>query len=234
MAGPLLASLLPDTATLSESDVTVGGVSLRDLAATYGTPLFVYDEATLRSRCREAASVFDDGVAFASKSFLCGAMARLAFEEGLCIDVSTGGELDIVLRSGVPASRVILHGNNKSHDELERALSVGVHRVIVDNFDEIDRLRSLVTPASPLHCLVRVTPGVVAHTHEFVRTGQEDTKFGFSVATGDARRAISDLDEVTWRQRARCARAHRIPDLRPGGLSRDDGHPGRLHQGRRL
>jgi diaminopimelate decarboxylase len=138
MAGPLLASLLPDTATLSESDVTVGGVSLRDLAATYGTPLFVYDEATLRSRCRVAASVFDDGVAFASKSFLCGAMARLAFEEGLCIDVSTGGELDIVLRSGVPASRVILHGNNKSHDELERALSVGVHRVIVDNFDEID------------------------------------------------------------------------------------------------
>ena len=197
MAGPLLASLLPDTATLSESDVTVGGVSLRDLAATYGTPLFVYDEATLRSRCREAASVFDDGVAFASKSFLCGAMARLAFEEGLCIDVSTGGELDIVLRSGVPASRVILHGNNKSHDELERALSVGVHRVIVDNFDEIERLRALVSPASPLHCLVRVTPGVVAHTHEFVRTGQEDTKFGFSVATGDARRAISDLDEVT-------------------------------------
>jgi len=127
MAGPIPASLLPDTSTLSESDVVVGGVSLRDLAATYGTPLFVYDEATLRSRCREAASVFDDGVAFASKSFLCGAMARLAFEEGLCIDVSTGGELDIVLRSGVPASRVILHGNNKSHDELERALAAGVH-----------------------------------------------------------------------------------------------------------
>ena len=191
MAGPIPASLLPDTSTLSESDVVVGGVSLRDLAATYGTPLFVYDEATLRSRCREAASVFDDGVAFASKSFLCGAMARLAFEEGLCIDVSTGGELDIVLRSGVPASRVILHGNNKSHDELERALAAGVHRVIVDNFDEIDRLRALVGPTSPLHCLVRVTPGVEAHTH-----GQEDTKFGFSVATGDARRAISLLREM--------------------------------------
>ena len=196
MAGPIPASLLPDTSTLSESDVVVGGVSLSDLAATYGTPLFVYDEATLRSRCREAASVFDDGVAFASKSFLCGAMARLAFEEGLCIDVSTGGELDIVLRSGVPASRVILHGNNKSHDELERALAAGVHRVIVDNFDEIDRLRALVGPTSPLHCLVRVTPGVEAHTHEFVRTGQEDTKFGFSVATGDARRAISLLREM--------------------------------------
>ena len=101
-AEPILASLLPDTATLKSDDVTIGGVSLRDLAATYGTPLFVYDEATLRSRCREAASVFDDGVAFASKSFLCGAMARLAFEEGLCIDVATGGELDLVLRSGFP------------------------------------------------------------------------------------------------------------------------------------
>jgi len=193
---PILVSLLPDTATLRPDDVSIGGVSLRDLAATYGTPLFVYDEATLRSRCREAASVFDDGVAFASKSFLCGAMARLAFEEGLCIDVSTGGELDIVLRAGVPASRIILHGNNKSHDELERAWSVGVHRVIVDNFDEIERIRALATPNAPFDCLVRVTPGVEAHTHEFVRTGQEDTKFGFSVATGDARRAISYLREI--------------------------------------
>jgi diaminopimelate decarboxylase len=195
-AEPILVSLLPDTATLSDHDVTVGGVSLRDLAATYGTPLFVYDEATLRSRCREAASVFDDGVAFASKAFLCGAMARLAFEGGLCIDVATGGELDIVLRSGVPASRIIMHGNNKSHDELERAIAVGVHRVVVDNFDEIERLRSMVSPSSPLDCLVRVTPGVEAHTHEFVRTGQEDTKFGFSVATGEARRAISTLIEM--------------------------------------
>jgi diaminopimelate decarboxylase len=193
---PVLASLMCDTAVLSDGDVSVGGVSLRDLAATYGTPLFVYDEATLRSRCREAASAFDDGVAFASKSFLCGAMARLAFEEGLCIDVATGGELDIVLRSGVPASRVIMHGNNKSREELERALQVGVHRIVVDNFDEIDRLRSLTRPDQPLHCLVRVTPGVEAHTHEFVRTGQEDTKFGFSVATGDARRAISALRAI--------------------------------------
>ena len=192
-AEPILATLLPDTAALSDGDVTVGGVSLNDFAATYGTPLFVYDEATLRSRCREAASAFDDGVAYASKAFLCGAMARLAFEEGLCIDVATGGELDLVLRSGVPASRIIMHGNNKSHEELVRAVTVGVHRVVVDNFEEIELLRALVKPSSPLDCLVRVTPGVEAHTHEFVRTGQEDTKFGFSVSTGDARRAISML-----------------------------------------
>jgi diaminopimelate decarboxylase len=195
-AEPLRTSLLADTAVVSEHDVTIGGVSLRDLAATFGTPLFVYDEMTLRSRCREAASVFDDGVAFASKSFLCGAMARVAFEEGLCIDVATGGELDLVLRSGVPANRIIMHGNNKSHDELERCIAVGVHRLVVDNFDEIERLRSLVSPDAPIDCLVRVTPGVEAHTHEYIRTGQEDTKFGFSVATGDARRAIAQLREV--------------------------------------
>ena len=193
---PIQASLLSDTAVLSDSSVSVGGVSLLQLAETYGTPLFVYDEEALRTRCREAAAVFDDGVAFASKSFLCGAMARLAVEEGLCIDVATGGELDIVLRSGVPANRIIVHGNNKSRQELERALEVGVHRVVVDNFDEIALLRELVAVATPLNCLIRVTPGVEAHTHEFVRTGQEDTKFGFSVATGEARSAIEILRSI--------------------------------------
>jgi len=193
---PILASLFPDTAALHERGVTVGGVELRELAATYGTPLFVYDEATLRARCREAASAFDDGVAFASKSFLCGAMARLAYEEGLCVDVATGGELDIVLRSGVPASRVIMHGNNKSHEEIAQALAAGVHRLVVDNFDEIEQLRDMVSAEMPLNALVRVTPGVEAHTHEYVRTGQEDTKFGFSVSSGDARRAITTLRTV--------------------------------------
>jgi diaminopimelate decarboxylase len=194
---PIQASLLSDTALLSDGDVSVGGVSLRDLATTYGTPLFVYDEATLRARCREAATAFDDGVAFASKSFLCGAMARLAFEEGLCIDVATGGELDLVLRSGVPARRIIMHGNNKSRQEIERALHAGVHRLVVDNFDEIELLKSLVNSGTPLNCLIRVTPGVEAHTHEFVRTGQEDTKFGFSVSTGEARRAIDMLRAIS-------------------------------------
>lgn len=192
----MLASLLPDTATVRTTGVAVGGVDLRELAAKYGTPLFVYDEETLRARCRESAGAFDDGVAFASKSFLCGAMARLAYEEGLCVDVATGGELDIVLRSGVPAARVIVHGNNKSREEITRALETGVHRLVVDNFDEIAHLRELVTIAHPLNALVRVTPGVEAHTHEYVRTGQEDTKFGFSVANGDARRAINELRTI--------------------------------------
>ena len=196
MAGPLSPTLLPDSAQVLEDDVRVGGVSLTELAATYGTPLFVYDEATLRARCAEAASAFDDGVAFASKSFLCGAMARLALEEGLCVDVATGGEFDLVRRAGVPASRVIVHGNNKSEAELASAIEAGVHRLVVDNFDEIARLRDLVSPARPLSCLVRVTPGVEAHTHEFIRTGQEDSKFGFSLSSGDARRAIDTLSSI--------------------------------------
>ncbi len=196
MAEPLSPTLLPDTAVIVENDVTVGGVSLRELAQTYGTPLFVYDEATLRARCAEAAAAFDDGVAFASKSFLCGAMARLAYEEGLCVDVATGGEFDLVRRAGVPASRVIVHGNNKSEAELVAAIDAGVHRVVVDNFDEIARLAKLVSPARPLACLVRVTPGVEAHTHEFIRTGQEDSKFGFSLSSGDARRAIENLRAI--------------------------------------
>jgi diaminopimelate decarboxylase len=190
---PILASLLPDTADLTESDVLIGGVSLTYLAATYGTPLFVYDEATLRARCAEAAAVFDDGVAFASKSFLCGAMVRLAVEEGLCVDVATGGELDLALRAGVDPSRIVVHGNNKLVSEIERALDIGVHRLVVDNFDEIERLRGLVSAQRPLDCLIRVTPGIEAHTHEFVRTGQEDSKFGFSIASGAARRAIEAL-----------------------------------------
>ena len=193
---PITVTVLPDTATLTNEDSFVGGVSLRSLATTYGTPLFVYDEATLRARCREAAALFDDGVAFASKSFLCGAMARLATEEGLCIDVATGGELDLVLRSGVPANRVILHGNNKSREEIALALHVGVHRIVVDNHDDIDTIAELLVPGATAHCLIRVTPGVEAHTHDFVRTGHEDTKFGFTVATGAARRGIDRLRAV--------------------------------------
>jgi len=193
---PVPASLFPVTAEFSESGVSVGGADLRALATTFGTPLFVYDEVTLRERCREAVRVFDDGVAFASKSFLCGAMAQLAAEEGLCVDVATGGELDIVLRAGVSPNRIIVHGNNKSPEEVARAVAVGVHRIVVDNFTEIELLRAAVSSDSPVNALVRVTPGVEAHTHEYVRTGQEDTKFGFSVATGEARRAIEQLKEI--------------------------------------
>ncbi|MDE3009206.1 MAG: diaminopimelate decarboxylase, partial [Acidobacteriota bacterium] len=193
MTGPIDASLLPDDTAWRDDDVLIGGVSLRALAREYSTPLFVYDETTLRARAREAAAAFDDGVAFASKSFLCGAMARLVVEEGLCVDVATGGELDLVLRAGVSPQRVIVHGNNKSDEEVARAVQLGVHRFVVDSVYDVERLRSLASKDRPVNCLVRVTPGVEAHTHEFVRTGQADSKFGLSVANGDARRAIDEL-----------------------------------------
>ena len=190
---PLPRHLLPDSARIGDDGrLSIGGVDVLDLVAEHGTPLFVYDEDHLRRRCRDAVSAWGDGVAYASKAFLCRAMAALAHEEGMCIDVSTGGELHVALAAGVPPERLVLHGNNKSAAELERAIDVGVGRIVVDSADEIDRLERLA-PARPPRVLVRVTPGVEAHTHEYVMTGQEDTKFGFSIASGAAAEAVERL-----------------------------------------
>ena len=184
--------LLPDNAVVDDTGrLSIGGCDLLDLAEEFGTPLFVYDEDHIRARCREAVSAFGDGVAFAAKAFLCTAMARLAHEEGMHIDVASGGELFVVLAAGVPPERVVLHGNNKSSDELRQALDAGVGRIVVDSFDEMDRLEALVAAGAPVpKVLVRVTPGVEAHTHEYVRTGQQDSKFGFGLASGDAAAAV--------------------------------------------
>jgi len=193
-SAPLPRYLLPDTATVGDDGwLAVGGCSTADLAREFGTPLFVYDEVHLRARCAEAVAAFPGGAAYATKAFLCRAMARLAHEEGLALDVATGGELHVALAAGVPAERLVLHGNNKSEAELARALREGVGRIVVDSDDELDRLEALV-PAlgvGPPAVLVRVTPGVEAHTHEFVRTGQIDSKFGFGVASGAADAALA-------------------------------------------
>ncbi len=201
---PLARRLLPDTAEVdARGRLSVGGVDLCDLAGELGTPLFVYDEAHLRSRCREAVAVWGDGVAYATKAFLCQAMARLAHEEGMCLDVSTGGELHVALTAGVPAGRLVLHGNNKSDAELYRAVVAGVGRIVVDSFDEIDRLARVLAEepgrlpeGARQRVLVRVTPGVEAHTHEFVRTGQDDSKFGFGLASGAAAEAVARLQHT--------------------------------------
>jgi diaminopimelate decarboxylase len=192
---PLPPSLLPLTAEVAaDGRLSIGGVDVLDLVQEHGTPLFVYDEEHLRRSCREAVTAFGDGVAYASKAFLCKAMAALVAEEGMCIDVSTGGELHVALAAGVPPGRLVLHGNNKSEAELARALEVGVGRIVVDSFDEVARLERLVAGgARRADLLVRVTPGVEAHTHEYVRTGQEDTKFGFSVASGAAAEVVARL-----------------------------------------
>lgn len=185
--------LLPETAAVAQDGVlSIGGVELHDLAAKWGTPLFVYDEEHLRARCREAVTAFGrDSVIYATKAFLCGAMARLAHEEGLLLDVATGGELHTALAAGVPGSACVVHGNNKSDEELRAAVEAGVRHIVVDSFDELDRLDAIhrSTGAAP-RIQLRITPGVHVHTHEYVSTGQDDSKFGFNLGNGDAQRAV--------------------------------------------
>ena len=192
MAGPIQSNLLPDTADISSEEQTlIGGCNLVELADEFGTPLFVYDEDHLRSRCREAVQAFDGNVAYATKAFLFIEMAKLAYQEGMNLDVATGGELYIARKAGVPGDRIVMHGNNKSLEELNMALKEGVGRIVVDSFDELDRLEELCANLNTSNkVLLRVTPGVEAHTHEFVSTGQEDSKFGFTVSSGVAEEAV--------------------------------------------
>ncbi|GJM39697.1 MAG: diaminopimelate decarboxylase [Acidimicrobiales bacterium] len=188
---PFPFRLLPDSSEIVDGRLHIGGCDVIDLAAEFGTPVFIYDEQQLRDRCREAVSVFGDGVAYATKAFLCGAMAKLAHDEGMHLDVATGGELHVALTAGVPADRIVLHGNNKSMRELRMALDAGVGRIVVDSFDELDRLDALhaETGATP-KVLLRLTPGVKAETHDYIATGHDDSKFGFTVSTGLAASAI--------------------------------------------
>jgi diaminopimelate decarboxylase len=189
--------LLPDTASVTEDGrLSIGGSDVLDLAERYGTPLFVYDEQHLRNRCHEALAAFGDGVAYGGKAFLCKEMARLVNEEGLHLDVATGGEAYVALMAGVPPERVVLHGNNKSDEEIGTALHAGFGRIVVDSFAELDRIERVAgelggTP----RVLIRVTPGVDAHTHEYVMTGQVDSKFGFGLASGAAADAVRRAQE---------------------------------------
>jgi diaminopimelate decarboxylase len=194
---PVPPRLLPDTAaTALNGHLTIGGVDVLDLAETVGTPVFIYDEAHLRNRCREAHRVFGDGVAYASKAFLCSAMASLVDQEGMMIDVASGGELFVALAGGVSPERLVLHGSNKSVSELTLALTLGLGRIVVDSFDEIRRLERLASSIggdAKQKVLLRVNPGVCVRTHAAVRTGQEDSKFGFSLTSGAASEAILRL-----------------------------------------
>ena len=191
---PLEQSLLPETAEVAPSGhLIIGGCDVVDLAEEFGTPLFIYDEEHLRARCREAVAAFGEGVAYATKAFLCKAMAQLVHEEGMHLDVASEGELHAALDAGVPASSLKLHGNNKSEGELRYALDIGINQIVIDSHDEIDRLAKLVGPGRRAHVLLRVTPGVSAHTHEYIQTGQEDSKFGLSIASGEAANALGRL-----------------------------------------
>ncbi len=184
--------LLPETAAIGDGGrLTIGGCDTIELAREFGTPLFVYDEEHLRARCREAVDAFGSAATYATKAFLCRAMAKVAAEEGMGLDVASGGEMHVCLSAGVPAERLVFHGNNKSLNELRQAREAGVGRTVVDSFDELSRLETLhgEDGRSP-KVLLRVTPGVKAETHEYIATGQDDSKFGFTVSSGAAAEAV--------------------------------------------
>ena len=212
-AGPRHADLMPDPgpglppvdpaalpahvwpAGLARDDAGVlrlHGQALPDLAREHGTPAFLLDEVDFRARCRGFAAAFaDEAVYYAAKAFLCRAVVRWVAEEGLGLDVCTGGELEVALTAGFPAQRIALHGNNKSVPELTRAVQAGVGLVVVDSFAEIDRLDAVAGAQGRVQpVLLRVTVGVEAHTHEYIATAHEDVKFGFSRASGDALEAV--------------------------------------------
>ena len=188
----------PRTARRSGGALVLGGVDVRALAAEFGTPLFACDEADFRGRCREFHEAFGPGagVSYAAKAFACQAVLRWVSEEGLGVDVCTGGELDVALRAGVPPELITLHGSNKLAAELERALATGVGHIVADSFEEIERLdrlaagNGLAGAAGRPRILVRVTTGVEAAAHEFVATAHDDQKFGFSLASGAADEAV--------------------------------------------
>jgi diaminopimelate decarboxylase len=188
----LVPLLWSSTAHKSDGSLVVGGVSVPDLVANVNTPAYVLDEADFRARARAFGEAFADyDVYYAGKAFLCTTVARWISEEGLSLDVCSDGELTVALRAGFDPARIGYHGNTKTEPELRRAVAEGVGRVIVDSFDELDRLERVTADLGRTQpVMVRVTAGVEAHTHEYIATAHEDQKFGFSITSGDALEAV--------------------------------------------
>jgi diaminopimelate decarboxylase len=190
--GALDPHVWPRSASRVDGELHLAGRPVTELAREHGTPLFVLDEADFRSRAADFAAAFAGGdVHYASKAFLCGQIARWLADDGLHLDACSGNELALALAAGFPAERIALHGNNKNLVELRMAVDAGIGRIVLDSFDEIDRLVPLAEArvaagGAPVSVLVRATVGIEAHTHEFIATAHEDQKFGFSLATGDA------------------------------------------------
>jgi diaminopimelate decarboxylase len=187
--------VLPFTATITSDDhLSVGGCDVVDLASEFGTPLVVFDRATFEERARAYADAMSpDRIFYAGKAFCCVAVCELLDGLGLGLDVCTGGELATARSARFPSERIIFHGNNKSLEELEMAASSGVGRIVVDSFEEIDRLAGAGVRAD---ILLRITPGVEAHTHEFVQTGQEDSKFGFGLGDDLAMQGLKRAAQI--------------------------------------
>jgi len=190
-----MRSVLPETAEVNDAGrLEIGGIDTVELAETFGTPLIVFDRKNLESRAAAySASLGADHVFYAGKALCCVAICELVASLGLNMDVCSGGELSTALAAGFPPERLLFHGNNKSIAELEQARDAGIGRIVVDSFEEIDRIAEVGVKTK---LLIRVTPGVEAHTHEFVQTGQEDSKFGFSLADGIALDAVKRAMEL--------------------------------------
>ena len=187
--------VFPATAEVIDGRLSVGGCDIGEIAERFGTPVVVFDHATFAARAGRYSSAVGAGrVFYAGKAFLCVAVCELLDRLGLGLDVCTGGELQTALAAGFPSERIILHGNNKSFEELEAARDAGVGRVVIDSFDEIDRVKKA---GLETNLLVRVTPGVEAHTHQFVQTGQEDSKFGFTLAGDVALEGVRRTLEIS-------------------------------------
>ncbi|GAA1478770.1 diaminopimelate decarboxylase [Nocardioides aestuarii] len=194
----LVPHLWSATARKVEGDLEIGGLPVADLVAEHNTPAYVLDEVDLRTRARAFRDAFEGyDVYYAGKAFLCTTVARWIEEEGLHLDVCSGGELTVAERAGFPMERVGYHGNNKTYPELRRAVTLGVGRIIVDSLDEIERLAQITADLTstgsitrPVGVMVRVTAGVEAHTHEYIATAHEDQKFGFSIGNGRAFEAV--------------------------------------------
>ncbi len=192
-----LTHVFPDTTdTNAAGHLTLGGCDALDLVEQYGTPLYVLDEVTLRARCRQFADAFaarypNSKAVYASKAYINPALARIVAEEGLGLDVVSGGELAVAVAGDVPLGHVYFHGNNKTPAELEEAVAAGIGRIVVDSFHELDLLERICAGVGKTQdILVRVSPGIDPHTHVYTTTGVIDSKFGFSIQTGDAERAI--------------------------------------------
>lgn len=183
-----MREILPDTARETSGRLEIGGLFAGELADRYGTPLVVLDRATFEARARAYGKALGaDHVFYAGKALCCVAICELLAGLGLGLDVCTGGELETAIAAGFPTERIVFHGNNKSSAELQQAKDFGVGRIVVDSLDELDRIEAIGATSD---LLLRVTPGVEAHTHEFVQTGQEDSKFGFGLEGGVAMDAL--------------------------------------------
>lgn len=186
-----------------QGHLEIGGVDATTLVAQYGTPLYVFDESLIRQRCREFVDAFKASglkfqVAYASKAFCVMAMCRIVEEEGMSLDVVSDGELYTALQAGFPADRIHFHGNNKTINELEMAIDAKIGCFVVDNFIELKMLNAIAgEKRQKVKILLRITPGVEAHTHEYISTGQTDSKFGFDLGNGSAFRAIQEASRLS-------------------------------------